>query len=56
MTNEHTALRLKQLRHELKAFEAEAVRAENSSDKRNAAARADSLRADIARVTAGGKG
>jgi hypothetical protein len=45
MTEEHKKMRLAQLRHELKAFEAEAIRAESSAAKRHAADRADSLRA-----------
>jgi hypothetical protein len=56
MTKEHQRLRLAQLEHELKAYEAEAVRAERAQDKRHAADRCDSLRASIARVRAGEKG
>jgi hypothetical protein len=56
MTEEHKKRRIAQLEHELKAWEAEAIRAADSASKRHAADRCDNLRADIARVKAGGRG
>jgi hypothetical protein len=50
------ARRIAQLEHELRSFEAEAMRCDSGPAKRYAADRCDSLRADIQRILDGGKG
>jgi hypothetical protein len=53
---ERIARRVAQLEHELKAYEAEAMRHDSGPAKRYAVDRADALRRDIERVRAGGRG
>jgi hypothetical protein len=52
----HATRRIRELEHEAKSFEAEAIRAERSSDKRHSSERAAQCRDAIARIRSGGKG